>query len=253
MKTQIAMPLITVMSVLLALSVPLPAGQMDNRIESSARQSFVFKTYLQKDIKIDSRDGAVILTGMVAENFHVSLAEETVAFLPGVRSVDNKLKVKDVPSTTNSLSIYDEWIRDRVKATLLFHRSVSMGQTEVFIKNGVVTLRGNAASQAQKELATEYVKDIEGVKDVNNEMTIVRVKTSRTTEEEIDDASITAQVKMALLLHRSTSGLNTSVATERNVVTLRGNARNAAEKELVSRLVNDINGVKSVKNWMTIE
>ena len=162
---------------LLVISIPLPADQMDNRIESSARQSFVFKTYLQNDdIKIESRDGAVILTGIVAENFHKALAEETVAFLPGVRSVDNKLKIKGLPSATNSLSIYDEWVRDRVKATLLFHRSVSTGRTEVYIKNGIVTLRGYAVSQAQKDLSTEYAKDIEGVKGVNNEMTIDRAR-----------------------------------------------------------------------------
>jgi len=32
----------------------------------------------------------------------------------------------------------------------------------------IVTLRGDAASQAQKALTTEYVKDVEGIKDVNN-------------------------------------------------------------------------------------
>jgi len=37
------------------------------------------------------------------------------------------------------------------------------------------------------------------------------------------------------------------------VVTLRGKAKNAAEKDLVTKLVNDINGVKSVNNRMTIE
>jgi osmotically-inducible protein OsmY len=37
------------------------------------------------------------------------------------------------------------------------------------------------------------------------------------------------------------------------VVTLGGTATSATEKELVTRLVNDVNGVKSVKNLMTVE
>jgi osmotically-inducible protein OsmY len=37
------------------------------------------------------------------------------------------------------------------------------------------------------------------------------------------------------------------------VVTLAGKAKNATEKDLATRLVNDVNGVKSVKNLMTIE
>lgn len=71
--------------------------------------------------------------------------------------------------------------------------------------------------------------------------------------EKIDDASISAQVNMTLLNHRSTSVLNTSVKTKRGVVTVDGKTKNAAEKNLVSKLVADIHGVKSVKNRMTIE
>ncbi len=53
---------------LLALSMPVYASKTDSRIESSAKKSYVFKTYLKgDDIKIQSRDGAVTLTGTVAE------------------------------------------------------------------------------------------------------------------------------------------------------------------------------------------
>jgi osmotically-inducible protein OsmY len=236
---------------LLSFGVPVHASKMDDRIESSARKSYVFMTFLKEDdIKIESRDGAVILTGIVSHEYHKALAQETLAGLPGVKSVDNRLEVRGAPPTANS----DAWIKDKVKITLLFHRSVSAGETEVDVKDGIVTLRGHAVSQAQKELTTEYAKDVEGVKDVNNEMTVSKAsnKTHRTLGKKIDDASITAQVKMALLLHRSTSALNTTVATKRGVVTVGGKARNAAEKDLVTKIVNDVNGVKSVKNEMTI-
>jgi osmotically-inducible protein OsmY len=236
---------------LLVLSVPVHASKMDSRIELSAKQSYVFKTYLQgDDIKIQSRDGAVTLTGIVAAEFHKSLAQETVAGLPGVESVDNRLEVKGAPPTANS----DAWLRDKVKVTLLLHRSVSAGTTEVDVKDGIVTLRGDAASQAQKELTTEYAKDVEGVKGVNNEMTVTNtLKKNKTVGEKIDDASITAQVKMTLLYHRSTSAINTKVETNSGVVTLYGKASNVAELDLATKLANDVNGVKGVKNRMTIE
>jgi len=252
MKTMYRLVVMMVAAVaLLMISVPVHATKMDDRIESSARQSYVFKTYLKgDDIKIESRDGAVTLTGIVAKNYHKSLAQETVADLPGVKSVDNKLEVKGDPPTANS----DAWLRDKVKATLLFHRSVSADTTEVDVKDGIVILRGDADSQAQKELTTEYAKDVEGVKDVNNEMTVPSPsKKTRTAGEKIDDASITAQVKMTLLYHRSTSALKTSVTTKKGVVTLGGKAKNAAEKDLATKFANDVNGVKEVKNRMTIE
>ena len=63
--------------------------------KSSARKSYVFKTYLEEDdIKIQSKDGVVTLTGSVQEESHKSLARETVAELPGVKKVDNQLEVK---------------------------------------------------------------------------------------------------------------------------------------------------------------
>ena len=131
--------------------------------------------------------------------------------MPGVKSVDNRLEIKGASPTANS----DAWIRDKVKTTLLFHRSVSADTTTVNVKDGIVTLQGDALSGAQKDLTAEYARDIEGVKGVHNEMTVAKTANkTQTVGEKIDDASITAQVKMTLLYHRSTSGLNTSVTTK---------------------------------------
>ena len=251
MKAKFSISMTVAAVALLALSVPVHASNMDSRIELAAKQSYVFKTYLQgDDIKIHSSGGVVTLTGIVSENFHKSLAQETVADIPGVVSVDNRLEVKGAPPTANS----DAWLRDKVKVTLLFHRSVSAGTPEVYVKDGIVTLQGDAASLAQKELTTEYARDVEGVKDVNNEMTVTKTsEKERTVGEKIDDASITAQVKMTLLYHRSTSVLNTTVTTKKGVVTLGGKASNAAEVSLATKIANDVNGVKGVENRMTIE
>ena len=251
MKAKYSISVMVAVVALLVLSVPVRASNMDSRIELAAKQSYVFKTYLQgDDIKIHSSDGAVTLTGIVSENFHKSLAQETVADLPGVVRVDNRLEVKGAPPTANS----DAWLRDKVKIALLFHRSVSARATEVYVKDGIVTLQGDAASLAQKELTTEYARDVEGVKEVNNEMTVTKTpEKERTVGEKIDDASITAQVKMTLLYHRSTSVLNTTVTTKKGVVTLGGKASNAAEVSLATKFANDVNGVKGVENRMTIE
>jgi osmotically-inducible protein OsmY len=238
------------MLALLAFSVPVHASKTDSRIESSVKHSYVFKTYLKDDdIKIQSSDGVVTLTGSVSEDSHKTLAQETAAGLPGVKTVNNLLEVKgEQPSATS-----DAWLTSKVKTTLLFHRNVST-MTEVNTKEGIVTLHGDAASQAEKDLTTEYVKDVEGVKDVNNEMTVTKTaKKTRTAGEKIDDASITAQVKMSLLYHRSTSAIKTSVTTKKGIVTLSGKASSAAELKLVTKYANDVNGVKEVKNRMSVE
>ena len=246
----LSLMLMVTAAAMLVISVPVQASKMDSRIESTAKQSYVFKTYLKDDdIKIQSVDGVVSLTGTVSEESHKSLAQETVASLQGVKSVDNRLEVKGERPAEKS----DAWLTTKVKTMLLYHRNVS-AMTEVNTKDGIVTLRGEAASQAQKDLTTEYTKDVEGVKDVNNEMTVTKTsKKTQTVVQKMDDASITAQVKMTLLYHRSTSALNTKVETKRGVVTLYGKASNAAELDLATKLANDVNGVKGVNNRMTIE
>ncbi|HBG04102.1 MAG: transport-associated protein [Geobacteraceae bacterium GWC2_58_44] len=237
---------------LLAVSAPaVHASKTDSRIEGAAKQSHVFKTYLKgDDIKVKSKDGAVTLTGEVLDESHLRLAQETVAGLPNVKSVDNRLKVKaETPSKTP-----DAWTLAKVKSTLLFHRSVSAATTEVDVKDGMVTLRGSAANQAQKDLTSEYVRDVEGVKEVKNEMTVSQSpKKTKTVGKKIDDASITAQVKMTLLYHRSTSALKTKIETDHGVVSMYGKAKDTAEKELAAKLAGDVNGVKGVNNRMTVE
>jgi len=232
-------------------STPLQASDTDSRIEASAAKSYVFETTLKDDsIKTESKNGVVTLTGTVAESSHKSLAQDTVESLPGVKSVDNQLQVSGEQPAEHS----DAWISAKVKTTLLFHRHVSAIGTTVYVKDGIVTLQGEASSLAQKDLTTEYAKDVDNVKEVKNDMTIAKTPPppDTTVGDKIDDASITAQVKSSLLSHRSTSAIHTTVSTADGVVTVSGIAKNAAEKTLVTKLVTDINGVNSVINNMTI-
>ena len=236
--------------VLLAAGSQLRASETDQLIESSFNESYVFKTYLKNGaVKAESKEGAVTLSGTVNEQSHKGLAQETVQNLPGVKSVDNRLELKaEYPAEKSN-----EWLAMNIKAALLFHRNVSAADTQVYVEEGIVTLRGEAATEAQKELTAEYA-DVEGVREIRNEMTVAKAPKNedQTIKEKIDDASITAQVKMSLLTHRSTSALKTSVATKEGIVTLGGKAQNAAEKELVTKLVSDIFGVKNTINNMSI-
>ena len=251
MKSTCSLALMAAVSTMLITSTPLRAADTDSRIESSAAKSYVFKTYLKDDsIKTVSKDGVVTLTGTVADASHKSMAENTVASLPDVKSVDNQLTIKGENPAEHS----DAWITTKVKTTLLFHRNVSATGTSVYTKDGIVTLQGVASSMAQKELTTEYAKDIDNVKSVKNEMTIAKTPATpgASIGDKIDDASITAQVKSSLLSHHSTSAMHTGVSTTDGVVTLSGIAKNDAEKSLVTKLVTDINGVTSVINNMTV-
>jgi len=251
MNVNLSKVFLAVMFGVLLTSVSVRASQTDDRIQSSAKDSYVFRTELKYDtINVNSNDGIATLTGTVSEDSHKALAQETVADLPGVKSVDNQLVVKGDQPPENS----DGWLGMRVKTSLFFNRNVSAVNTEVDVANGVVTLKGQADSQAQKDLTGEYAKDIDGVKGVDNQMTIAMpvTKQEQDKDNKIDDASITAQIKMAFLEHHSTSAFKTGVDTSNGIVTLSGDATSGAAKDMATKVAGDINGVTNVINNMTI-
>lgn len=225
-------------------------GAMDARIEDAARNSYVFRTHLKDDsIKVDAKEGVVTLKGSAADDSHKMLAEETVASLPGVVRVDNQIDVESAPKEMS-----DDWIAIKAWSRILLQSDASATDTHIAVKDGVVTLTGNADSEAQKELTELCLKDMEGVKGVENKLVVATppAEPRRSMREVIDDASITAQVKYALLTHRSTSALKTDVTTKNGIVVVNGKAKNEAERTLVTKLARNVRGVKEVRNEMKV-
>ena len=52
----------------------------------------------------------------------------------------------------NLIENSDAWVGIKVKTTLLFHRNLNGLKTDVDVKDGIVTLHGQAISEAQKRI-----------------------------------------------------------------------------------------------------
>jgi len=223
----------------------------DSQIEDAAKASYNYRTVLENHVRVSVKDGVVTLRGTVPSSDEKALAEDTVNNLPGVMGVVNKIKVESEPAEHS-----DAWIALKIHTALLVRANVSATSTRVDVNDGVVTLTGMADNAAQKDLTEAYVKDIEGVKSVTNDMVVKSPPSDasdHTIGETIDDASITSQVKYALLSHGSTSALKTKVTTKSGVVMISGEADSDAEKDLVTKLASSIRGVQSVENDMTVK
>lgn len=202
MKTKIHSVLLLLIAGPIAL---LASSSTDNKIEEAAKASYNFRTVLEDHVKVKSDDGVVTLTGTVQDKNDRDLAADTVENLPGVTSVKNEIKVV---STYPEKS--DGWMAWKIRARLLVKGDVSASSTKVEVSSGNVILTGTASTLAQKELTAIYAKDIDGVKGVQNNIVVTN---KPTIGEKIDDASITSQVKYALLTHKSTSALKTKIVT----------------------------------------
>jgi len=228
----------------------LAAAEPDARIEDAIRGSYNFTTYLKEEpIKVQCTDGVVRLSGSVAEEYHRFLAEHTAQGVAGVKRVDNQITVMGRQPASGS----DDWVTMKVKSTLAFHRHVSASGTNVQTSNGVVTLTGTVDSAAEKALTAEYAKDVDGVKEVINNLTVGKEASSRESlGRTIDDTSITAQIKTSLLFHKSVRSLATKIITKAGRVSIHGQAKTEAERALVGRIAAGIKGVRHVSNHMTV-
>lgn len=226
----------------------LASSETDRKIEAAAQASYTYRTVLEDSVKVEAEDGVVTLTGTVQDRDDKVLAADTVENLPGVTSVKNEIVIKDAPAEHS-----DAWIALKIRSRLLVKSNVSATATKVAVKDGVVTLTGTADNIAQKELTAVYAAEIDWVKSVRNEIVVSENPVSTTVGEKIDDASITSQVKFALLGNKATSALKTKVTTNDGVVVITGEAKTEAEKSLAGKLASDIRGVSSVENRMTVK
>ena len=69
----------------------------------------------------------------------------------------------------------------------------------------------------------------------------------------IDDATVTAKVKAALIAAPRVKGLAIDVATSQNVVTLSGSVDSETMRTDAQRVATSIEGVKEVRNNLTVK
>jgi osmotically-inducible protein OsmY len=256
MKTSLLTVLFTA-GLLIAPVAALASTSMDKDTEKAIKDSYTYRTTLDNHVKVDVDNGVATLTGKVRDDEQSRVAEDTAAAFSGVTQVVNKIKIKSDLKEGS-----DEWIAFKVRSRLLVKANVSLTNTKVDVRDGVVYLTGTADNTAQKELTEEYVKDLDGVRSVKNDIQVVDKDSAHvasndrdyrsTAGEKIDDSSITAQVKYELFSHRATSALKTKVNTNDGHVVISGDASNDAEKDLVTKLAKSVRGVDSVDNNMVV-
>lgn len=224
------------------------SSETDRKIEDAAKASYNYRTVLEDSVKVKAHDGVVTLSGVVQDKQDRELAADTVENLPGVTSVNNEITVKPTYPEHS-----DSWIALKVRSRLLVKGNVSAATTKVTAQDGVVTLTGTAKNSAQKELTAAYAQDIDHVKSVKNDIVVEAAPAKESISDKMDDASITTQVKFALLSHKSTSAVKTKITTNEGVVVVTGEASSDAERSLVTKLAQDVRGVNSVTNKMTVK
>jgi len=146
----------------------------DATISDSVRSRLLWNTHTEGlDIRIETRDGKVTLTGSAISYAERDVAGIVAANTNGVVGVSNELALTEQPRPVakpgdgnESLTQKDSWITSRVKSSLALTRGISGAAIAVTTRRGVVSLSGAVPTKADRESAMQVAQDTRGVKDV---------------------------------------------------------------------------------------
>jgi len=154
-------------------------------------------------------------------------------------------------SDSMGAAISDSAITTKVKASFLGDDRLKGSHIKVTTTNGVVTLTGSATGSDAKSAAEGIAKDVNGVKNVDDELTSpggASVHKAVATSERVgSDSWITTKVKSEILADSVSKGFKVSVKTVNGVVMLSGVLPNDDAVAHVKDLAEKVEGVKSVR------
>lgn len=146
----------------------------------------------------------------------------------------------------------DSAITAKVKSALLNDDSIKSTDISVKTEKGVVTLSGFVTSQAQAEQAVSAAGKVEGVASVSDKLH-VKDASSQSVKSYAGDAATTSTLKAKLLTDDIVPSRNVKVETTDGVVQLSGEVKTQAQAERAESIAKSIDGVKSVKNDLTVK
>jgi hyperosmotically inducible periplasmic protein len=145
----------------------------------------------------------------------------------------------------------DKLLVSKVKTALMSDKTADANEINVEVYKGVVQLNGFVDGEKEKAQAATVAKGVEGVKGVENNLAIKQA--SQTTGGAIDDSTITAKVKSALIDDDTTKAHDIKVETRGGVVQLSGFVATQAQKDAATKVAKSVTGVKAVENGLGIK
>ncbi len=189
-------------------------------------------------IDVTVMNGAATLTGYADKFFKKEIARKIAKEVEGVTLVAEAIVI--VLDEADKISDIDikAIITERFKKNF----SAAYKEINIRVRDGYVGLKGQLKWNYQKQLAEECISDVEGIKGIENTIFIPATLQTGIDEKHVlaaiySDPSIKSDIKVEVIGHR---------------IILKGNVENTNQKNLVTRLVRNVEGVKEIENFLNV-
>jgi hyperosmotically inducible protein len=249
----------------------LADGWMTTRIQS---QYFADQQVKARYIDVSSDNGTVTLRGFVETPAAHERALQIARNTSGVRQVNDQILIgqspkafeasqRPVPTTgttpapaAGEAPLDDERVQNTIQAAFFLDPAVKGRRIDVEAHTGVVTLKGEVASEAERAQALALARNAEGVQRVEDNLTVNAAldgpdSSSPSAAPVADDASLTARVKSQLGADAQLKEI--SVVVKDGVLELRGTVPSAAAHQRALAAASGTTGITQVVDRLTVK
>lgn len=193
------------------------------------------------DVNVDA--GAVTLKGSVP-----SYLERTAAYFDAwaVRGVVNVIDDLTVHRPDEIAEPSDDEVRENIVSIFISSANIDENSIKAYVNAGHVMLQGSVDSYWQKEYASELTSQVQGVVDINNQLTIV-------PGEDMNDQDIAEDIIAALNRDVRVSAGAVNVAVRDGVVKLTGTVPSYQAKKAAREAACNTMGVLDVEDEVVVQ
>lgn len=190
-------------------------------------------------VGVSVNDGAVTLSGHVANYRQKLAAMNAVRRVAGVHAIVDHLEVRLAPHFSAS----DEGLAERISHVLTWNIAAWGKNVKAEVKDGVITLTGSVEWQYQRENIARSISHVGGVKNVVNLIAIAPRVTASDLQKKIAEA---------LRRHADIEASRIAVTVDGGTVTLSGTVESLAERDHVQDAAWAAPGVSRVIDQLRV-
>ncbi|KKA43578.1 MULTISPECIES: BON domain-containing protein [Salinivibrio] len=148
----------------------------------------------------------------------------------------------------------DAWIDGKAESMLMVNTNLNNFDINTDVEQGVVILTGKVDTELDKSLASGLVRQIDGVSEIKNELTVSQpASQSADLGQAVVDTKVSAALKTSLLLNPDISGTNIDVSVNDGVATLSGEVKSDAARDLAVLMAENAQDVERVIDELDVE